>query len=613
MVKSSEGKAPVDRRITHAERSMEGKEEAPKPAAEVSRRSFLGAVGGATAVALAAGIPLEPFFEGKHGQAEASVAPYLSNNRANDSFNYRKKTAIKEKINNGELVDNGDSERFTDFSGSWSKCLKHDYLGIVNRASWLSLVNALQSGRFSDFQNIQVGNPSGPGFTGTLNGPMGSLAFDLEGLDAFATVIPPAPSVTSAQTAAELVEHYWGALLRDVRFEDYPSSSLAAQACADLNNMSYIQSPNNVEFPYPVTPQNLFRGQIVPGDGSVQGPYLSQFLMQPTFMGVQPMNQQMVRFMSVSESGADYLTDPVEYLNVESGFPPSFSLRFDPVFRHMCMGRDLAAYTHVDALHQSYLVACLILAEIGALPNPGNPYIGSPSQHGFGTFGGPQGGPVDAKGTVPEMATRALKAAWFHKWVVNLRQRPEEVAALVHANLTNQHPMPQAARALHHDVFNAAVLPIIHGQYGSYLLPQAFPEGAPTHPCYPTGHGTVGGACITAIKFFFDASQRIRPLLLAAGSDVMVPTSDGLGLTPYTGADRDSLTINGELSKLAWNITTGHGIHAGIHFRSSNYYSILLGEQVGISVLRDRAGSYAEPFSINITKFDGTTVTVSNQ
>jgi hypothetical protein len=49
------------------------------------------------------------------------------------------------------------------------------------------------------------------------------------------------------------------------------------------------------------------------------------------------------------------------------------------------------------------------------------------------------------------MAARALKAAWFHKWVVNLRQRPEEVAALVHAYLTNQHPMPQAARALHHD------------------------------------------------------------------------------------------------------------------------------------------------------------------
>ena len=136
---------------------------------------------------------------------------------------------------------------------------------------------------------------------------------------------------------------------------------------------------------------------------------------------------------------------------------------------------------------------------------------------------------MDAKGTVPEMATRALKAAWFHKWVVNLRQRPEEVGALLQARMTNQHPMPQAAAALHHDLLNSAVLPIIHGQYGSYLLPQAFPEGAPAHPCYPTGHGTVGGACITAIKFFFDGSQPIRPLLLAAGSDVMVPTPDGLG------------------------------------------------------------------------------------
>ena len=74
-----------------------------------------------------------------------------------------------------------------------------------------------------------------------------------------------------------------------------------------------------------------------------------------------------------------------------------------------------------------------------------------------------------------------------------------------------------------------------------------------------------------------------------------------------------SLTINGELSKLAWNITTGHGIHAGIHFRSSSYWSILLGEQVGLSILQDCAAGYNEPFTIHITKFDGTTATISNQ
>jgi hypothetical protein len=400
--------------------------------------------------------------------------------------------------------------------------------------------------------------------------------------------------------------------MRDVPFDDYPNNPIAAQACADLNNLSYVRSHNSI-FPYPVTPQNLFRGQIVPGDGSVQGPYVSQFLMQPTFMGVQPITQQVVRMLSVSEGGADYLTDPAEYLRVESGFPPSFSLQYDSTFRHMRMARDLNAYTHVDALHQAYWVACLVLAEIGCPVNPGNPYNNSLTQHGFGTFGTQAGGPVDAKGSVPEMATRALKAAWFHKWVVNLRQRPEEIGALLHARLTNQHPMPQAALALHSDLLHSAVLPIIHSTYGSYLLPQAFPEGAPAHPCYPTGHGTVGGACITALKFFFDGDQPIRPLLQAAGSDVMVPSDDGLTLVPYAGNDRDNLTVNGELSKLAWNVTIGHGILAGIHFRSSSYYSILLGEQVGIAALKDRANSYAEPFTISITKFDGRRVTFSNQ
>jgi hypothetical protein len=211
------------------------------------------------------------------------------------------------------------------------------------------------------------------------------------------------------------------------------------------------------------------------------------------------------------------------------------------------------------------------------------------------------------------MSTRALKAGWFHKWIVHLRNRPEEYGALVHANLTHQDPMPQAAAALHHDVFNSAALPIIHSQYGTYLLPQAFPEGSPTHPCYPTGHGSVGGACITALKFFYDGSQRIRPLLQAAGSDVMMPSEDGLSLVPYTGADRDQLTINGELSKLGWNTTFGHGIHAGIHFRSSSLYALVLGEQVALSVLQDRAKGYNEPFTIHITKFDGTTATISNQ
>jgi len=567
----------------------------------ISRRNLLKGV--ATAAAVAAAVPLQPLLGGKETAAEASVIGFDGSDRSADSFNFRTGVAQAEHIPIVVPPDNGDAARFTDHSSSWSKALVHDDLQIVNEASWQSFVKALTSGKFQDFQNIIVGNPGSTNFTGTLNGPMASYAFDLEGLDSHATSVPPNPSVTSAQTAAEEVEHYWGALIRDVAFIDYPSNSRVAQAVADMNNLSFVQTGNRQGPPFPVTPQNLFRGQTIQGDGNVQGPFVSQFLVQPTFFGAQPLSQQYQNFLP----GQDFLTKVEEYERIQNGQVPNFSLAFDSQFRFLRNGRSLAAYTHVDALHQAYFTAALVLLGIGAPPNPGIPYNGSQTQHGFGTLGGP-----DALGTVGEMATRALKAVWFHKWVVNLRQRPEEYGALVHARKTNAHPFPQAAGALHPDVLNSAVLPIIHQKFGSFLLPQAFPEGAPAHPCYPTGHGTVGGACITTLKFFFDGSQKIRPLLLAANSDVVQPNSDGTALVPYTGADRDDLTINGELLKLAWNITTGHGIHAGIHFRTSSYWSIILGEQVGISVLQDRAKSYAEPFTINITKVDGTTATFNN-
>src|SRR5207249_6979287 len=121
---------------------------------------------------------------------------------------------------------------------------------------------------------------------------------------------------------------------------------------------------------------------------------------------------------------------------------------------------------------------------------------------------------------------------------------------------------------------------IIHSNYGSYLLPQAFPEGSPTHPCYPTGHGTVGGACITVLKFFLNGSQKIRPLLTGAGRDVYEPSADGPSLNIYMGADRNKLDLNAELNKLAYNVPFGHGIHAGIPFVSSSFWSSRLGEQI---------------------------------
>jgi hypothetical protein len=109
---------------------------------------------------LAAGsIPLEPLLGGKHSVAEASVVPYNSDNREDASFDYRTDVAKAEKIDVGVQPDNGDAERFTDFSGNYSKALEHDGLGVPDRTSWLSLKHALKTG--TGLRGLLVRTPGG--------------------------------------------------------------------------------------------------------------------------------------------------------------------------------------------------------------------------------------------------------------------------------------------------------------------------------------------------------------------------------------------------------------------------------------------------------------------
>jgi len=157
---------------------------------------------------------------------------------------------------------------------------------------------------------------------------------------------------------------------------------------------------------------------------------------------------------------------------------------------------------------------------------------------------------------------------------------------------------------LHADVLNSqAVAAVFVKNRGSYLLPMAFPEGSPTHPSYGSGHATVAGACVTALKAFFNTDNVVFP-------DPVVPTADGLALQSYTGADAAQITLTGELNKLASNIAQGRNI-AGVHWRSDATQSMLLGEAVAISILRDQKRCYNESFGgFSFTKFDGTGITV---
>ena len=208
---------------------------------------------------------------------------------------------------------------------------------------------------------------------------------------------------------------------------------------------------------------------------------------------------------------------------------------------------------------------------------------------GFGTYGEPA-----IASYVAAVASNALEAVWYQKWNVHRRLRPEAFGGRIDRTKRNITSFP-----VHRDALNANVLNRIFAQHGSYLLPQAFPEGSPMHPSYGAGHATVAGACTTLLKAFFDESV-IFP-------EPRIPSVDGSTLLPWTG---ESLTVGGELNKIAANVAMGRNV-AGVHWRSDADASLKLGEQLAISVLRDIKRSSFEAFpGFRFTAFDGTDVRV---
>jgi hypothetical protein len=553
------------------------------------RRHFLGQVGG-FATTLAAGALTGSSVASAESDGTTDEAPVrtgISHKRMIDAFHLRVGVASEDAlVPAAKNVNNHDDARYPDKGGTYTKGLPHDKFGHVDPTAYKTFKTALASGRFSDFENIIMGG------TRTLNGPQGGLAFDLAALDNMQfgePEVPPAPLIAGDQSATELLEHYWASLLRDVAFTDYGSSGLAALAASELSGLPTYLGPRNSRGQ--VTTDLLFRG-VFPGE--TLGPYISQFFIAPTSMGAQPISQQMVSYLP----GIDYMTSFSDWLTVQNGNVTGLENQIDPVLRYRRMGRDLAAFTHLDVLYQAYFTAFLVLSSMGVPLNPGNPYVASKRENGFGTFG-----PPDFAGTLTEVATKALNAVWYQKWFVHLRPRPEAAGGLVHLVKSGQGAETDVQPS--HVVLNSVGLQQSFNKYGTWLLSQAFPEGSPMHPAYPTGHGTVGGACITLLKFFFDGNFAIP--------NPVAPASDGLSLVPYTGSDAGQLTVNGELNKLGHNVTFGHGIHAGIHWRSDSDTALMLGEAVALSFLRDRAKTYNEPFTIQLTKFDGTTATISNQ
>ena len=525
--------------------------------------------------------------------------PGVTDARALASFEVRFKTAKEQsRLPIPSHATNGDEAHYGDKCATYTKGLKQDGYGVVNPAAFLSFRKALDSGDPNDFAHILTGG------TQTLNGPQGAYAFTLAGTDSqqFGSdpsvenqepnpIVPAPPAMASEAYGTELTDLYWCSLLRDVAFTDYPGHPTAAAAAAELSAMTTYAGPRDGGGQ--VTPRLLFRGKY---PGETVGPYTSQLMLRPTNFGAQAISQQWTTYLP----GIDYMTDLATWQAVQSGIPTGLVDQKDPIPRYAHDGRGLAAFTHVDELFQAYFTAYLVLKTLGTPPNPGNPYVGSKTQNGFGTFGGP-----DIASTLSEVAKIALNAVWYQKWLVHRRHRPESGGGVAELTRLGGGTSPLDG-GLHANVLNSKAIQQSFSKYGTYLLSQPFPEGSPYHPAYPTGHGTVGGACITVLKFFFDGGFVIP--------DPKVSSSDGLSLLPYSYTSEDGalMTVGGELNKLAHNITFGHGLHGGIHWRSDSDDSMLLGEAVAISFLRDKALTYNEKFKVQFTKLDGKPATISN-
>jgi hypothetical protein len=541
------------------------------------RRSFMHKVGGVAAGCTASALGLTPLLAPTEANAQSQVPPGPDHRLARGYF-LRRDAALRDR--NLGLADqrtNGDDARYPSHIGSFSKGLPHNGFGEVDQVAYRSLLKALDSAQPEDFENIIMGGDA------KLVNPQAGLAFDMEGLDSHQLAQGPAPALASAARAAEAVEVYWHALLRDVNFTDYATSATALEACAELSSLGSFAGPRQSG---QVTPQTLFRGFTA---GDAIGPYVSQFLLQPIEFGALPITQRYTTYLP----GIDYLTDVASWLAARNGQGPFVANSKDAVLRYLRNGRDAAAWVHVDALIQAYFVALLWLLGNGVAFNPGNPYNASATQVGFGTFGGPH-----IIALMSEVSSRALKAQWFQKWWLHRTLRPEEFGGLVHWTKTGARSYP-----LHSDILNSQAVAKVFEQYGTYLLPQAYSTGSPQHPSYGSGHSTVAGACVTMLKAYFTTDDAVFPQPVA-------PSPDGLSLVPYSGSDAGQMTLTGELHKLAANIGMGRD-HAGIHWRADYQQALLLGEAVAISVLRDQRFCYNESFQgLTFSKFDGNAVTI---
>ncbi len=530
-------------------------------------------------------------------------------------------------------VANTDERSDLGYAMSFTKGLPHNpETGLVERkADFESFVAAIDSGERDDIRRL----PHGPtnafrtvDGTATVRGwetPAAGHCFNLVGHDPQSLTMPPAPRAGSAELVGELAEVYAQAALRDM-----PLTSLRHDAAGNAARDQMIEAmaalpwfdadfalrearvgPAAARRRTELSLQSAFRGL---SRGETTGPYLSQLLLVGSSNGSRDAYQGLIDYgaQTIDQrvrqlAPIDYMTSWDEWLDVNEGLSPAAGEATTGARRFITTGRDLATYVHTDALYQAYLNACLALVSNGIGLDPSLPYRQDDAkdhQQGFVLYSLQQ-----VLSLLGEVSDRALRTVFFQKFNVHRRLRPEALAARIDkADLLDIAEISDMADQLGGSSIGDRVRQITRNASGteSMLLPMAYAEGSPMHPSYGAGHATVAGACVTILKTFFDHTRPFDATGDAATA--FVPTTDGSQLAlvdVYDAAGNPaSLTVEGELNKLAANIAIGRN-WAGVHYFTDYWESLLLGEQVAIQFLREHLLTLPEQPQLRVPRFDG--------
>lgn len=483
------------------------------------------------------------------------------------------------------------------------KTLNHSPNGFATKADIDKLITAIN---FNSLETLQA-IPKDASSLRKLEGVPVSNASNNEAKQPHCVTLNGAYDISSGKSLFEMMEVYCKQLVRDIPFHEWSSDSTVANLITYLNNYgSDITGPTESNV---ININTFLRGS---GIDETKGPYISQFLLRDFYYGNHHITQ-----VYHPENNANTQIIDSHWLNVQRGITVYSNTYLDPTPKGVFKPRVLASIVHNDPLYQFYYNAALILNGLG-VQTVG--YDNSSINSSVWT----DGGPPSVISMLAEVGSTALHVAWYQKYGLTLKIRPEVLAQrllLAYTDTDLRTNVPKLNDIKTQADKGAQILALVDadnmsngGQNYSgfnYYLNVLFPEGSPTHPSFPAGHAVVAGAMVTVLKATVVTHDN-EGARLPWTFDVYEATTNS-NTEAYTG-DASGMTIIGELNKLASNVALGRDF-AGVHYRSDGDKGILSGEEIAISFLQNKI----KEFGVNdsglftgwdLEKMDGTRILI---